>query len=84
MKDQENSRLFVSYYGTPLSANLRLRIKDYFNKAGIKKTGSTILFRHCISHKNAWKRRDIRYIQQMLGHASIETTKIYTQTPSVS
>jgi integrase/recombinase XerD len=46
--------------------------------AGVRQSGSCHLFRHSMAtlmHENG---ADIRYIQEMLGHASIATTQVYT------
>ena len=54
-------------------------VKRHSNKAGPNKSVSTHTFRHtCATHmmKNG---APVRYIQEMLGHESLESTQIYTR-----
>jgi integrase/recombinase XerD len=57
-----------------LSRSVRL----YIEKAGVNKQGRCHLFRHTMATLMLENGADIRYIQQMLGHANLATTEIYT------
>jgi integrase/recombinase XerD len=71
--------LFLSGYGTRFSpAYLGNWVAKLMKKAGIEKTGSCHLFRHSCATAMLEGGADIRYIQEMLGHARLETTQIYT------
>ncbi len=54
-------------------------VRRYVIKADIGKTGSCHLFRHTMATLMLENGADIRYIQEMLGHAKVDTTQIYTQ-----
>lgn len=72
--------LFISGYGTRLtSAYVGNWVKRSMKQAGIEKAGSCHLLRHtCATHMHD-NGADIRFIQQLLGHARLDTTQIYTE-----
>jgi integrase/recombinase XerD len=47
-------------------------------RSGIGKIGSCHLFRHARATLMLENGADLRYIEQMLGHARLNTTEIYT------
>lgn len=51
----------------------------YIRASGIVKWGSCHLFRHAMATQMLENGADLRWIQVMLGHASVESTQIYTQ-----
>lgn len=72
--------LFLSKSGKALyPTSLSRLVNFYIKKSGIGKEGSCHLFRHTMATLMLEGGADIRYIQQMLGHNSLESTQIYTQ-----
>ncbi len=77
-KDFENF-LFLNRFGKSLSrVMVFMIIKEAVMKAGIKKTVSPHTFRHSFASHLIEGGADLRSVQEMLGHASITTTEIYT------
>lgn len=71
--------LFLSERGGRLGKDWLTRlVTDYIEAAGVGKHGSCHLFRHSVATLMLEGGADIRYIQQMLGHAKLETTQVYT------
>jgi len=72
--------LFLNRNGQELGTSWLSRVvAKYIDNANIGKTGSCHLFRHTMATLMLENGADIRYIQAMLGHAKLDTTKIYTQ-----
>ena len=59
-------------------------VRDYFDSAAIGKTGSCHLFRHTMATLMLEGGADIRFIQAMLGHSNLETTKFIPAFRSAS
>ncbi len=71
--------LFLNNRGSKLSRVMIFYIiKEMAAKAGIKKTVSPHTFRHSFATHLVEGGADLRAVQEMLGHASITTTEIYT------
>jgi integrase/recombinase XerD len=71
--------LFLSGYGTRITpAYLGTWVAGQMKKAGITKPGACHLLRHSCATDMHLNGADIRYVQEMLGHARLETTQIYT------
>jgi len=74
-----DSTVFLNMRGKPLSRMSVWRIIDsYVRKASIKKTVSPHTFRHSFATHLLEGGADLRIVQEMLGHANIVTTEIYT------
>ncbi len=72
--------LFLTNTGDAFTPNrLTQKVRDYVIAAEIGKKGSCHLFRHTMATLMLENGADIRFIQQMLGHADLSTTEIYTQ-----
>lgn len=71
--------LFLNKRGTPISrVMVFIVIKDLATKINLNKTISPHTFRHSFATHLIEGGADLRAVQQMLGHASITTTEIYT------
>jgi len=81
-KDDEDDKeyLFVSKNGHRITkANVGTILKKYIKQAGIDKKCTPHGIRHsCATHLLKFG-ADIRHIQQLLRHASLDTTQIYTR-----
>lgn len=72
--------VFLSVEGEEISRDhLTFMARHYIAQANIGKTGACHLFRHTMATLMLEGGADIRFIQQMLGHAKLSSTQIYTQ-----
>ena len=78
--EPDDGVLFLTVDGTAFSPDRLTQLaRDHVETSGVPKTGACHLFRHTMATLMLEGGADIRYVQQMLGHADISTTQIYTQ-----
>jgi integrase/recombinase XerC len=78
--DPNQAALFVGRHGTRLSADaVRQRLKRRAALAGVTTPVHPHMLRHSFASHLLQSSGDMRAVQELLGHASISTTQVYTR-----
>ena len=78
-KGQRSEFLFLSKLGRPMSRVMFwMIVKKHALAAGIRKSITPHTLRHSFATHLLERGADLRSLQEMLGHASIATTEVYT------
>lgn len=76
---REEPALFISRNGYRLSArNVQARVQRWARHLGLPRDVSPHTFRHSMATHLLESSGDLRAVQELLGHADISTTQIYT------
>jgi len=76
---EDQGHLILNYTGHSMDPNSVWRtVHNCVKESGIKKNISTHTFRHTCATHMLRNGAPIRHLQEMLGHASLESTQLYT------
>ncbi|MNK98120.1 Tyrosine recombinase XerD [compost metagenome] len=79
LRPEATDKLFLNRSGKPLtSRSIDRMLKAYARRAGIAKAISPHTLRHTFATHLLEGGADLRVVQELLGHASLSTTQIYT------
>ena len=79
LANADEKALFVSNRGTRISPrSVQARVKHWAKRQGIDANVYPHLFRHSFATHVLESSHDLRGVQELLGHANISTTQVYT------
>ncbi|MFW6030595.1 MAG: tyrosine-type recombinase/integrase, partial [Halanaerobiales bacterium] len=80
---KDEDALFISRHGRRINVRtIQLLVKKYARLAGVKNAGKITphKLRHTFASLLYYQTKDIKILQELLGHSNISTTQIYTHT----
>jgi integrase/recombinase XerD len=78
--EPDEGTVFLTRRGRPFHPNNLSRLtRDYLVAAGVAKRGACHLLRHTMATAMLEHGADVRVIQEILGHARLTTTQLYTR-----
>ena len=78
-KNGSGKPVFIGLQGRRISArNVQYRLKEWSIKQGINSSVHPHMLRHSFATHVLQSSGDLRAVQEMLGHANISTTQVYT------
>lgn len=80
VRDGTKSAVFLNHYGRPISRQgCWIALKKRAAAVGLGAQVSPHILRHCCATHMLEHGADLRVVQELLGHASLSTTQIYTK-----
>ena len=75
----QEKAVFIGKQGKRMTArNVQYRLKDWAIKQGLDSSVHPHMLRHSFASHVLQSSGDLRAVQEMLGHANISTTQVYT------
>ena len=79
LSDTASKAVFIGLQGRRISQrNIQYRMKEWSIKQGINSSVHPHMLRHSFASHVLQSSGDLRAVQEMLGHANISTTQVYT------
>jgi len=80
LRNPDEPALFLNHRGKRLTRQgLWLIVKHYVREVGIREEVTPHTLRHTFAASLIDTKADLQYVQEILGHANISTTQVYTQ-----